>query len=80
MNSVEKIDVKNRTYYLVNIKNIDSNKIKVDEKSYKKILIYHIGHVTVKVLSYVKVNSVGLLYLIIDKINGYSEEHNGNKY
>ena len=27
-----------------------------------------------------KVNSVNLLYFIIDKINGYIEESNGNKY
>ena len=29
---------------------------------------------------YVKVNSVNTLYLIIDKVDGYIEEKNGNKY
>ena len=29
---------------------------------------------------YVKINSVNPLYLIIDKIDGYIEEKNGNKY
>ena len=42
MNSVKQIDIKNRTYYyfnnLINIKNLDLNKVKVDENSYKNIL------------------------------------------
>ena len=33
-----------------------------------------------KYLSYAKTNSVNPLYLIIDKINGYIEGSNGNKY
>ena len=35
---------------------------------------------TVKNLSYAKINSVNPLYLIINKINSYIEETNGNKY
>ena len=35
---------------------------------------------TVKNLSYAKINSVNPLYLIINKINRYIEESNGNKY
>ena len=38
------MDIKNRTYYflndIINIKNFDPNNIKIDEKSYKNILIY----------------------------------------
>ena len=33
-----------------------------------------------KYLSYAKINSVNPLYLIINKINGYNEGSNGNKY
>ena len=55
---VKDIDKKNRTNYLfndiINIKKFDPNKIKIDEKSYKNILIYHIGYVTIKDLKYVK--------------------------
>ena len=50
------------------------NKIKIDEKSHKNILIYYIGCGTVKNLSCVTINSVNLLYVIIDKLNGYIEE------
>ena len=35
---------------------------------------------TVKILSYEAIISVNSLYLIIDKINGYIEESNRNKY
>ena len=35
---------------------------------------------TVKNLSYVKINSVNPLYLIIDQIDGYIEKYNENKY
>ena len=51
----------------INIKNVDPNKIKIDEKSYRNILIYHIGYVTIK--SQLKVKSVNPVYLIINKIN-----------
>ena len=64
----------------INVKNIDLNKIKIDKKSYKNILIYCIGYVTVKDLRYMKINSVNFSYLIIQEINGYIKENNGNKY
>ena len=80
----KEIDLKNRTYYffddMVNIKNFDLTKIAIDEKSNKKVLIYYIGHLTVKNLSFDKTNTVNPLYLIIDKINGYIRESNQNKY
>ena len=47
-NKFQDIDIKNRTYYffndMINIENFDPNNIKTDEKSYKNILIYHIGY------------------------------------
>ena len=65
---------------MINIKSLDPNKIKIGEKSYKNILIYNIGYMTFKGLRYVKINSVNSLHIIINKINGYFEEINGNKY
>ena len=58
----------------------DKSKIKIDEKSYKNNLIYYIGYVMVKDLSYATINKVNPLYLIVNKINGYMEKSNGNKY
>ena len=60
-NNVRVIDIKNRTYYFFNdiiyIKNFGPNNIKIDEKSYKNILIYYIRYVTIKDSIYVKINS-----------------------
>ena len=84
MGSIKKINIKNRTYYffdaIINIKNFDSNLLKIDTKSYKNIDIYYIGYITVKDSNYVKTNSVNYLYLIINEVDGYFEEINGNNW
>ena len=51
------------------IKNFNLNNVKIDEKSYKNILIYYIGCVMIEVLKYLKVSSVNPLYLIFSKVN-----------
>ena len=82
-NKVKDIDMKNRTYFSIDIiiiKNFDPSNIKIDEKSYKNSLIYSIGYVKIKDSKYVKIYSVNPLYLIFNKVNGYFEEINGNKY
>ena len=45
-----------------------------NEMSYKNTLTYYIRYVTFKDLEYVKSNNGDLLYLIINKINGYFEK------
>ena len=81
-NKVKDINIKNRTYYFFNdindIENFDPNNINIDEKSYKNVLIYYIGYVTIK--EYVKIYGVNALHLIFRYVNGYFEEVNGNKY
>ena len=52
----------------------------IKHRLHKNILIYYIGYVTIKDSKYVKINSMNLLYLIFNKVNGYFEETNGNKY
>ena len=42
---------------MINIKNLDWNKNKIDEKSYKNILISYIRYLRVKNLSYVKTDA-----------------------
>ena len=60
---VKETDIKNQTYCFFddtnNVKNFYLNNIKIDEKSYKNILIYYIGYVTIKGSEYVKINSAG---------------------
>ena len=84
MSKVNDLDIKNHTYYLfndiINVKKFDPNNIKIDENSYKNIIIYHIGYVMIKDLKHVKIYSVNPLYLIFNTVNGYFEEINGNKY
>ena len=73
---IREMDIKNYIYYLfdvvTNIKSLDLNNIKIDEKLYQDILIYYNGYVTS--------NSVKTLYIIINKANEYIEENNGNNY
>ena len=81
---VKDISMKSHIYYffddIINIKEFDPNNIKLDENSYKNILIYYIAYVTIKDSKYVKINSVNPLYLMFNKMNGYFEEINGNNY
>ena len=62
---------------MINMKDLDPNKIKIDQKSYKNVIIYYIGYATVKNIDQVKGNSANPLQLVIDKIN---KESNGNKH
>ena len=84
MGNIKNIDIKYRTYYffddMINIKDFDSNLLKIDKNSYKNIDIYYIGYITIKDSDYVKINSVKPFYLIIVKVNGCFEENHGNKY
>ena len=51
-NIIKDISIKNCIYYffndIINKKDLDPNNIEIDEKSYKNILIYYIGYVTIK--------------------------------
>ena len=51
-NIVKDINIKDHAYYffddIINIKDFDLNNIKIDERSYKNILIYYIAYVTIK--------------------------------
>ena len=74
-NKLKDISINNHTYYFfdetINMKIFYLNNIKIDENSYKNILIYYIGYMMIKDLKYLKINSVNPLYLIINKVNGY---------
>ena len=59
MGKVKQIKIKNQTYYFyndkINLKNLDSNLLKIDKKHYKVINIYYIGHIHIKKLMIVKI-------------------------
>ena len=69
---ISKIVRTNFFYDTINIKSLDLDKLKIDEKSYKNNLIYH--------SSYVTSNSVKPSHLIINKVDRYIDEYNRNTY
>ena len=50
-NKIKDIDIKIRTYFffddIINVKSFDPSNVKLDEMSYKNILIYYIGYVMI---------------------------------
>ena len=85
MGKVKQIGIKNQTYYFyndkINLKNFDSNLLKLDKKHYKGINIYYIRYITIKKNDDCEnIYSVNPLYLIINDASGYIEEKNENKY
>ena len=85
MGVVKQIDIKNRTYCfyngMINIKHFDPILLKIDKKSYKNIVIYNIGYITIKKIDDCEnIYSVNPLYLLVNHANGYIEEKGVNKY
>ena len=84
MRNIREINIKNQTYYLfndmINIKDFNPSLLKIEKKSYKSINICYIGYITMKDFRYLKIKSVNPLHLIINEIDGYIKEKNGNKY
>ena len=82
MGSIKNINIKNTTYYfyddMINVKIFNSSLLKLDKKSYKNIAFYYIGYITKK--DKYAINSVNLLYLIVDEVYGFIEEKEGSKY
>ena len=82
MGNIKEINIKNQTYCLlndlINIKDFDSNQIKIGRKLYKNITIYYTRYVTVN--DDLNIHSVNLPYLIYNEVDGYIKEINGNKY
>ena len=75
MRNIKQINIKNHTYYffddMINIKNFDSNLLKIDKKSYQNIDIYYIGYIAIKNIGdYESIHSVNPLYFIIGKVDG----------
>ena len=85
MGIITQIDLKNQTYYFYNdiieLENFDSDLLKIDEKSYRDIVVYNIGYISIKKIDDCKnICSVNPLYLCINNASGYIEEKGVNKY
>ena len=79
---IKELNIKGRIYYfyndLINIKNFNTNNLKLDKKGVLGNDVYYIGYITKK--PQWNVNSVNSLYLMINRIKGYFEEVDGDKY
>ena len=88
MGEINQLNIKNNTYYfyddIINIKNFQSNVLKIQKKPYKDFDIYYIGYITIKKFDdfsdYKNIHSVNPLYLLFHSVTGYFEEKNGEKY
>ena len=82
MATTKQMNIKNRTYYfhndLINIKDFDAKLLKLDKKKSMNLGIYYIVYDTKK--PEYKINSVRTLYLLINRIDGFIEEKEGDKY
>ena len=85
MSKTKELNIKNQTYYflddMINIKNFQSNLLKIDKKLHKDIDIYYIGYITIKKFSDCEnIHSVDPLYLIFHSVMRYFKEKNGEKF
>ena len=85
MGSIIQTKIKNRTDYffndMINVKNFESNLLKIDKETCKSMGIYYIGYIAMKNIGdYDSIHSVNPWYLIIDEVDGNIWENNGNKY
>ena len=66
---------------MINLKDFESNLLRINKKHYKAIDIYYIGYITIKKIGNCEnIHSVNPLYLLVNHASGYIEEKNGNKY
>ena len=80
MGEVKQINIKYRTYYfyndIINLKDFDSNLLKINKTQYKNIHIYYIGYITIKKLMIMNedIYNLNSLCLRINHASGYTEE------
>ena len=79
MGNIKDLNTKNRTYYyfddMIDIKNFESDLLKIVKKSYIDIDICYTGYITIKKFDkfsdHENIHSVNPLYLIIHSATGY---------
>ena len=80
--AIRQLNIEGRTYYfyddLINIKNFNINKLKLNKKGVLGNDVYYIGYITQKLQW--NVNSVNPLYSMINRIKGHFDEVDGDKY
>ena len=82
---MKELNIKNQTYYffndIIDIRNFQSDLLKIDKKPYTTFDIYYIGYITIKKIGdHENIHNVNRLYLIFQSATGYFKEENGEKY
>ena len=75
MEEVKQTEIKNRTYCfyddIINLKDFESNLLKIDKRRYKWINIYYTGYITIKKVGDCEnTHSVNPLHLQVNHVNG----------
>ena len=80
MVTAKQMNIKNKTYCFFNItfKYFDPKLLKLDKKISMDLGIYYIGYVTKK--PEWNVDSINPLYLVINRIDGFLEENDKDRY
>ena len=67
---------------MINIKNVDSNLLSIDQISFKStdFVIYHIEYIIMKSLDNENIDGANSLYLVFNTVDAYIEENNEDKY
>ena len=81
MVTAKQMNIKNKTYCFFNditFKYFDPNLLKLDKKISMDLGIYYIGYVTKK--PEWNVDSINPLYLVINRIDGFLEENDEDRY
>ena len=80
--AIRQLNIKGKTHYfyndLINIKNFNINKLKLDKKDVLGNDVYFIGYITKKPQWHDF--SVNPLYLMINRVKGHFEEVDGDKW
>ena len=63
---------------MINLKDFESNLLKIDKKHYRGIKIYYIGQIIKKIDDYESIYCINPLYLVVNHASGYIEQKNGN--
>ena len=66
---------------MIDIRNFQSNLLKIDKKPYKDCNIYYFGYITIKIIDdYENIRSINPLQLTIHSAAGYFKQECGEKY
>ena len=67
---------------MISVKRFYPSFLNISKISFKSIdaVIYSIRYITMKSLDHVNIDSANSIYLVLNNVDGYIEESNGNKY